>query len=99
MLSGTGMEAVKIPPRSPRASAYAERQVRTVRVGATDRMLIAGPRHLHAVLGEHTAHFSQHRPHWARGLRPAGAAGSTGLSEQGRCQLSQNPRQSLCVAC
>ena len=43
-----------------------------------------GLRHLHAVLGEHTAYYYQHRPHRARGLRPAGAAGSTGLSGQGR---------------
>jgi putative transposase len=37
VLSGTGIEVVKIPPRSPRANAYAERWVRTVRVEVTDR--------------------------------------------------------------
>jgi transposase InsO family protein len=31
VLAGAGIEAVKIPPRSPRANAYAERWVRTVR--------------------------------------------------------------------
>jgi hypothetical protein len=40
------IEVVKIPPRSPRMSAYAERWVRTARAEVTDRMLIAGPRHL-----------------------------------------------------
>ena len=61
---------MKIPPRSPRANAYAERWVRTVRAEVTDRMLIAGPRHLRAVLDEYAAHYNRHRPHRARSLRP-----------------------------
>ncbi len=56
VLAGAGIEVVKIPPRSPRANAYAERWVRTARAECTDRMLIAGPRHLHAVLDEYAAH-------------------------------------------
>jgi putative transposase len=70
VLSGAGIEVVKIPPRSPRANAYAERWVRTARAEVTDRMLIAGPRHLRAVLDEYVAHYNQHRPHRARNLRP-----------------------------
>ena len=70
VLSGTGIEVIKIPPRSPRANAYAERWVRTVRAEVTDRMLITGPRHLRAVLNEYAAHYNQHRPHRARNLRP-----------------------------
>ena len=31
VLGGAGIEVVKIPPRSPRANAYSERWVRTVR--------------------------------------------------------------------
>jgi transposase InsO family protein len=70
VLSGAGIEVVKIPPRSPRANAYAERWVRTIRAEVTDRMLIAGPRHLRAVLNEYVAHYNQHRPHRAMDLRP-----------------------------
>ena len=70
VLSGAGIEVVKIPPRSPRANAYAERWVRTARAEVTDRMLIAGQRHLRAVLDEYVAHYNQHRPHRARNLRP-----------------------------
>jgi hypothetical protein len=40
------------------------------RAEVTDRMLITGPRHLRAVLGEYAAHYNQHRPHRARNLRP-----------------------------
>ena len=36
------IEAVKIPPRSHRANAYAEKFVRTARTEVTDRMLIFG---------------------------------------------------------
>jgi len=56
VLAGGDIEVVKIPPRSPRANAHAERWVRTVRAEVTDRMLIAGPRHLWAVLDEYVAH-------------------------------------------
>jgi putative transposase len=64
---------VKIPPRSPRANAYAERWVHTARAEVTDRMLITGPRHLRAVLDEYAAHYNHHRSHQARNLRPPDA--------------------------
>jgi putative transposase len=70
VLAAAGIEVVKIPPRSPRANAYSGRWVRTVREEVTDRMLIAGLRNLRAVLDEYVAHFSQHRPHRGRNLRP-----------------------------
>ena len=70
VLADAGIEVVKIPPRSPRANAYSERWVRIVRAEVTDRMLIAGPRHLRAVLEEYVAHYNQHRPHRGRNLRP-----------------------------
>jgi len=39
------------------SNAYAERWVRTARAEVTDRMLIAGPRHLHRVLAEYVEHY------------------------------------------
>ena len=44
------VEVVKIPPRSPKANAYAERFVLTARTEVTDRMLIFGERHLRTIL-------------------------------------------------
>jgi len=70
VLAGAGIEVVKIPPRNPRANAFSERWVRTARAEVTDRMLIAGPRHLRAVLEEYAAHYNRHRPPRARNLRP-----------------------------
>jgi putative transposase len=69
VLSGAGIEVVKIPPRSPRANAFAERWVRTARSEVTDRMLIAGQRHLRGILDGYAAHYNQHRPHRALNLR------------------------------
>jgi putative transposase len=73
VFAGGGIEMVRIPTRNPRANAYAEHWVRTARAEVTDRMLIAGPRHLHSVLGEYVGHYNRHRLHRARNLRPPGA--------------------------
>jgi len=77
VLSAASIEVVKIPPRSPRANAFSERWVRTVRAEVTDRMLIVGPRHLRAVLDEYAAHYNRHRPHRGRNLRPPDCDGIT----------------------
>jgi putative transposase len=69
-LAGAGIEVVKIPPRSPRASAYAERFVLTARTEVTDRMLIFSQRHLRTVLADYEAHYNGQRPHRSQQLRP-----------------------------
>ena len=70
VLAYAGIEAVKIPPRSPRANAYAERFVLTARTEVTDRMLIFGQRHLRLVLADYAAYYNGRRPHRSRQLRP-----------------------------
>jgi hypothetical protein len=70
VLAAAGIEAVKIPPRSPRANAYAERFVLTARTEVTDRMLIFGQRHLRTILAQYEAHYNGRRPHRSRQLRP-----------------------------
>jgi transposase InsO family protein len=70
LLADAGIEAVKIPPRSPKANAYAERFVLTARTEITDRMLIFGERHLRLVLAKYAAHYNGRRPHRSRQLHP-----------------------------
>ena len=70
VLAAAGIQAVKIPPRSPRANAFAERFVLTARTEVTDRMLIFGERHLRAILAEYGAHYNGRRPHRSRQLHP-----------------------------
>ena len=70
VLADAGIDVALIPPRSPRANAYAERFVLTARTELIDRMLIFGERHLRRVLDEYAGHYNGHRPHRARQLRP-----------------------------
>jgi putative transposase len=70
VLASAGIEAVKIPPRSPRANAYAERFVLTARTEITDRMLIFGEQHLRTILAQYEGHHNGRRPHRGRQLRP-----------------------------
>jgi putative transposase len=70
VLADAGIEVAKIPPRSPRANAYAERFVLTARTEITDRMLIFSERHLRTILTEYQGHYNGRRPHRSRQLRP-----------------------------
>jgi putative transposase len=70
VLADASIAAVKIPPRSPRANAYAERFVLSIRTEVTDRMLIFGERHLRTVLAEYAQHYNRRRPHRALHLQP-----------------------------
>jgi transposase InsO family protein len=62
-----GIRVIKTPIRSPRANAYAERWVRTVRTECLDWLLIFGQRHLERVLREYVRHYNRQRPH--RGIQ------------------------------
>jgi transposase InsO family protein len=63
VFAAAGVETVRIPPRAPRANAYAERWVRTVRNECLDWTLIWNDRQLHRVLTEYLQHYNTARPH------------------------------------
>jgi putative transposase len=61
-----GIRVVRTPIRAPRANAFAERFVRTVRSECLDHVLLYGRRHLDRVLRVYVSHYTEQRPH--RGL-------------------------------
>ena len=82
-----GTRVIKTPVRSPRANAYAERWVRTVRTECLDWLLILSQGHLERVLREYVSHYNQQRPH--RGIEldaptPAAATTPPALHHVGR---------------
>jgi putative transposase len=60
-----GAEVLLTPVRAPKANAYAERWVRTVRADCLDWLLIVGRGHLEQVLRVYVKHYNEHRPHRA----------------------------------
>jgi len=64
------IQVLRTPVRAPRANAYAERWVGTVRREVLDRMLIVGCRQLRSVLAEYADHYNGHRPHRTLGQAP-----------------------------
>ena len=65
-----GAQVLITPVRAPKANAYAERWVRTVRAECLDWLLIVGRGHLERILRVYVRHYNEHRPHRALGLQP-----------------------------
>jgi putative transposase len=77
-----GAEVLRTPIRAPKANAYAERWVQTVRAECLDWTLVLGRRHLLRLLRGYVRHYNRQRPH--RGLAlavpEAGERGSRHVS-------------------
>jgi transposase InsO family protein len=65
-----GTDIIETPFRAPKANAFAERWVETVRRECLDWTLVWGRRHLESVLSAYATHFNDHRPHRSLALRP-----------------------------
>jgi putative transposase len=70
VFTAAGIEVIRTLPQAPRANAFAERWVGTVRREYTDRILIVGERQLATVLASYTSHYNEHRPHRSLSQRP-----------------------------
>jgi transposase InsO family protein len=77
IFTSEGIRILRTLVLAPRANAFAERWVGTVRRELLDRMLIVGWRQLEAVLSDHVVHYNQHRPYRSlRQMPPLGAVAS-----------------------
>jgi putative transposase len=77
VLAAEGIRVLRTPVRAPKANAYAERWVRTVRTECLDWLLIRNRAHLARVLAIYVEHYNSARPHRSLGLQvPAPAPAS-----------------------
>jgi transposase InsO family protein len=75
-LAVTGVETVRLPPRSPNLNAQAERYVRTIKEACLNRMIFVGERSLRRAIGEFVTHYHHERNHQGVGnvlLFPVGS--------------------------
>ena len=80
-------EVLLTPVQAPRANAFAERWVRTVRAECLDWLLVMSRGHLEHVLRVYVRHYNDHRPHRALMLHPPDQPGGptvVGKEHQGR---------------
>jgi putative transposase len=85
VFAAAGIQVLRTPVRAPRANAYAEWWVGTVRREVLDRMLIFGGRQLVSVLAGYADHYNLHRPHRALGqVPPLGSVESDAVLPAGR---------------
>ena len=69
VLRTEGIRTIRTPIRSPKANAFAERCVKTLRHEVLDWTLILGRRHLDRVLASYASHYNAERPHRGIELR------------------------------
>jgi transposase InsO family protein len=63
LLNDSGIEIVRLPPRSPNLNAYAERFVRSIKTECLGRMIFFGERSLRKATREYAAHYHKERNH------------------------------------
>jgi len=83
---GTGIEVVKIPPRSPNLNAICERFLGSVRRECLDHVVVLGERHLRCVLQEYVErYFNSARLHQGLGQRiPVPVSSQAGQPDGGK---------------
>jgi transposase InsO family protein len=63
MLAETGIESVKLPPRSPNLNAHAERFVRTIKESCLEQTILFGEDSLRKAINEFVVHYHTERNH------------------------------------
>jgi putative transposase len=95
VFTAIGMRTIRTPIQAPRANAIAERWILSLRRECLDRMLILGPRHLHAVLTDYIDHYNDHRPHRSLDqIPPNGRAACPPVTDLGTARVPRRDRLS-----
>jgi transposase InsO family protein len=66
-LAAMGLTVLKTPVRAPKANAFCERLVGTIRRECVDFFILLNERHLRHVLQQWVAHYNRGRPHASLG--------------------------------
>jgi putative transposase len=84
------IEVIKTPFRAPRANAYAERWIGTLRRECLDRLLVVNKHHLARVIEQNVEqNYNTHRPHRSLGQRPPDHADIPASSSTAPCDRIQ----------
>ncbi len=89
VFADASIKVLRSPPRAPKANAYAERWVSTIRRECLDRMLIFNERQLLHVLAEYENHYNTHRPHRSLKQLPPNADVDIGASYDGSVERTE----------
>ena len=63
LLKESGVEPIRLPPRSPNLNAHCERFVRSIKAEALEQMVMLGERSLSYTLHQYLAHYHHERNH------------------------------------
>ena len=66
-LKDTGVESLKLPPRSPNLNAHAERFVRSINQSCLERLILFGEGSLRTAVQNFVAHYHSERNHQGLG--------------------------------
>ena len=69
-LEDTGVQSVRLPPRSPNLNAHAERFVRSIRESCLDRFILFGESSLRTIIQNFVIHYHRERNHQGLDNRP-----------------------------
>ncbi len=80
-LKQEGVEAVRLPPRSPNLNAYAERFVRSIKESCLNRMIFFGEDSLRRAIKEFLEYYHNERNHQGLGNRLVDPGEEVGITE------------------